>query len=268
MKTRRPATSTSSSSAGQQVCSPQRHAQQTMLGNAEMQRRLEGGPAIRAAPSSRAPKAAAPERPGEQWLNTGDLDFTINGLVGAEMLQDLSKGAEIVDTGEDFVSKMPGGTKLGTGLSVVGAVNTALNHQASNTGTAGDIERVMVGAADLAAGAALGGPLGFLDAATGSHGSGLIKGGAEGVVSLATGDVDAMGRTAEGLKEGKHGKLAQGVAHVGDGLGTGAAWAANKLMGGKAPPDLGRAANSDWERQKEAELRQDPRYRRGSITWK
>ncbi len=36
------------------------------------------------------------------------------------------------------------------------------------------------------------------------------------------------------------GVLAQGVAHVGDGIGTGLAAGANWLMGGSAPPDLSR----------------------------
>jgi hypothetical protein len=241
MKSRPPKTSASSGPAINQVCSADNAYGQSLQSNALMQQQLRNGPAISAAPGGASPTSSisAPERPGGKLLDTGDLDVTINGLAGLETLNTLSKGAEIMEEGGDFVSKMPGGTALGNGLAVVGAVNTALNHEASNTGTAGDVERVAVGGADLLAGAAMG-PWGVVDSMTGGHGSGLIKGGAESLVSLANGDVDAMGRTAEGLKDGKHGVLAQGVAHVGDGLGTGLAAGANWLMGGNAPPDLNR----------------------------
>lgn len=199
------------------------------------------------------------------------MGTTLNLLGAADTVQTLSQGAQIVANTVDGIPRLaqelPGGSMLGNGLGVLGAVNTALNHKVSNTGTAANVERIAVGGADLAAGIAMG-PLGAVDALTGGHGSGVIKGGAEGLVSLATGDVDAMGRTADGLMDGKHGQLARGVAHVGDGIGTGLAMGVNALTGGKAPPDLGRAANSDWERAKEAELRRDPKYRNGSLTWR
>ncbi len=270
MKTRRPTTTaTTTTSATQNQCiEPQAFYGQDLLGNQEIQRRLRAGPTISAAPRQSSPRQSTPERPGEQWLDTGHLDTTLNVLGAADTVQGLSQGAQFIDDGTDFLRRgAPGGSALGTGLSVLGAVNTALNHEASNTGTAADVERIAVGGADLAASIAMG-PLGAVDALTGGHSSGVIKGGAEGLVSLATGDVDAMERTAEGLKDGKHGQLARGVAHVGDGLGTGLAMGVNTLMGGQAPPDLGRAANSDWERAKEAELRADRRYPGGTFTWR
>jgi hypothetical protein len=269
MKSRRPTTSTSSSSSGtqNQCTDPAMLSEQNLLGNQEIQRRIQSGPAISAAAPRHSAPQSAPGKPGDQWMDTGSLDTTMNLLGAADTVQSLSKGAQIIDTGTDFIRQgAPAGSMLGNGLSVLGAVNTALNHKASNTGTAGNMERIAVGGADLAASIAMG-PLGVVDSLTGGHGSGVIKGGAEGLVSLATGDVDAMGRTADGLKEGKHGQLARGVAHVGDGIGTGLAVGVNALVGGKAPPDLGRAANSDWERNKEAAMRQDPRYQNGTITW-
>jgi hypothetical protein len=270
MKTRRPTTSTSSASSGtqNQCIDPGMFSEQNLLGNQEIQRRLQSGPAISAAPPQYSAPQSSPGKPGDQWMDTGSLDTTLNLLGAANTVQSLSKGVQIIDTGTDFIRQgAPGGSMLGNGLSVLGAVNTALNHKASNTGTAGNVERIAVGGADLAASIAMG-PMGAVDSLTGGHGSGVIKGGAEGLVSLATGDVDAMERTAEGLKDGKHGQLARGVAHAGDGIGTGLAMGVNALMGGKAPPDLGRPANSDWERAREAELRQDPKYRNGTLTWR
>jgi hypothetical protein len=100
--------------------------------------------------------------------------------------------------------------------------------------------------------------------------AGLVSDGHSSLVDAVTPEMD-HGRNARTILEqqrrdeiladrGNRGKVTF--------MDQGPSWLEQMMQAGVSSPDMGRSANSDWERAEDARLRQDPRYQNGKITWK
>lgn len=137
-----------------------------------------------------------------------------NRTVWSQILDSATGSAERGRLVDEATSSSP----LSSALTWAGAVNSALTHDPAADGAAGVAESVAVGGVEALFGFA-GGAVGVVDAFTGGHIAGGLKGGASAATALLTGDEKAMGKATDNILSGKHGKIAQGLGHAGDGFG-------------------------------------------------
>lgn len=116
-----------------------------------------------------------------------------------------------------FDAKKMGSSGVSSGLSVLAAANTAIQHEPMNAGAAGYAEKAAMGATDGAWGLA-GGPAAVVDNALGGNGAGLLKASVGSMIALGSGG-EAREKFADDLTGGNYGAVAGMVGVLGDAAG-------------------------------------------------